>query len=383
MDIRGGGRLVQYRAGLPKPTIGYIPQLDGLRAIAVMLVMVWHWVPASHWDGGPQWGTLGVQLFFVLSGFLITGILLRARDDAGHEANLTAVVKSFYMRRFLRIFPLYYAVVIAITALDAYAARESFWFNITYTSNLYFFMRDSWYSNVSHFWSLAVEEQFYLVWPWVILYMPPRRLVGTVVGFVAVGVAAKMLLTVLLPSRQLVGILPFGAWDALGGGALLAVLVPGSPRWRTFVWWCGLGGSTLWIAVWAAGPTGIWQSTLAMVQEVASALVCVSVVGCLSVSPPVGVGHLMRFPPLVGIGIISYGIYILHVYVPILWRIGAQRAGLPEVWVSSPVLPVLCWFLVTIALAALSWFAYEKPLNRLKARFPYPRAADPDGVVSA
>jgi peptidoglycan/LPS O-acetylase OafA/YrhL len=142
--------------------VRYMPQLDGLRALAVAAVAWWHWAPPEYHFQIP-WGDLGVQLFFVLSGFLITAILWHGRSEyqrLGQRGFLT--LRRFYMRRFLRIFPLYYAVVLMTALIGIKSVRETFFWNIAYLSNFYLFLRGEWRGPISHFWSLAVEEQFYL-----------------------------------------------------------------------------------------------------------------------------------------------------------------------------------------------------------------------------
>src|SRR5262245_37077801 len=144
---------------------------------------------------GINWGATGVDLFFVLSGFLITGILLACRrplEDGLQSVGFTA--RRFYARRFLRIFPLYYAVLalasVALTLEPAILA--SLW---TYTFNLVGAWKGALSGRlISHFWSLAVEEQFYLVWPWVILLVPRRALVPLVCATIAVGPLSRWIL---------------------------------------------------------------------------------------------------------------------------------------------------------------------------------------------
>ena len=347
---------------------GRMAQLDGLRALAVGAVVFSHWVPRTC-HGGVAWGLLGVQLFFVLSGYLITGILLGARGDADDHAGRFNILKAFYVRRCLRIFPLYYAVVVAVTLAGIYGARETFWFNLTYTSNIRFFLINDWPSNVGHFWSLAVEEQFYLVWPWVVLFVPRLHLVPLVSGLVAVSVAAKIGLASLFPGNAFVPMLPFGAWDALGGGALMAFLGARSRTCTRFTWGCLGVGLPLWAAFWIR-PSLAAGAGAAQVRDIALVFICIWIVGRFAVMGTVGVGRVMRSPVLVGIGVVSYGLYILHPFMPILWRTVVKRLGLPEVWLGGPLGFAACLAMV-LGLASLSWLLYERPLNRLKDRFPY------------
>ena len=160
----------------PDTAAEHMPQLDALRALAFVGVAVSHWSP-NFLAGIVPWGT-GVQLFFVLSGFLITGILLRSRPaDLG--ISMPTALRVFYVRRCLRIFPLYYGVL-ALCLLFAIGPIATTWpWHVSYLSNL-FYARQGHASPVEdpflHLWSLSVEEQFYLLWPLVALVANRRAL---------------------------------------------------------------------------------------------------------------------------------------------------------------------------------------------------------------
>jgi len=188
------------------PDAGRVPALDGLRGIAILMVMLFHFVYLDPTRVlGPfgliglylRYGYTGVNLFFVLSGFLISGILLDAKSEPHYFRN-------FYARRILRIFPLYYGyLIVALVLGRAFSyygsttlrleAQSQVWL-WTYTSNLCEAFHQHYFDMFRHFWSLAVEEQFYLVWPVVILLAPRRRLTWICIGGVVVGPSARILL---------------------------------------------------------------------------------------------------------------------------------------------------------------------------------------------
>ncbi|MBD0321145.1 MAG: acyltransferase, partial [Gemmatimonadetes bacterium] len=193
---RESARMAAMAAANPLRLRGHLPALDGLRGVAVALVVLLHFtlfVPAgpveSFFSRGVGTGWMGVDLFFVLSGFLITGILYDSRDSP-------AYFRNFYARRSLRIFPLYYAYLFAIFAVlprvqagAAGPAEESariwVW---TYLSNV-LFARGGWEvmpGHTTHLWSLAVEEQFYLLWFAAVVMAPRRWLLPTIVGCLVV-----------------------------------------------------------------------------------------------------------------------------------------------------------------------------------------------------
>jgi len=151
----------------------YFPQLDGIRTLAVLMVIVSHWYRGSDLPLLYYGGAMGVGLFFVLSGFLITHILLgqQARFQEGGSEVKSAILKTFYIRRTLRIFPIYYLYVAALLMLGTGQAREIWAWLITYTYNFQLFLTNHWHSGyVEHLWSLAIEEQYYLIWPALLLF---------------------------------------------------------------------------------------------------------------------------------------------------------------------------------------------------------------------
>ncbi|MBI3883306.1 MAG: acyltransferase, partial [Sphingobacteriales bacterium] len=205
----------------------YIKQLDSIRAFAVICVVICHWVPINNiiqrltfWT----LGSIGVDMFFVLSGFLITKILFDSANKAeSGELTKLQVAKNFYIRRSLRIFPIYYLIIFFLlffqkqTGMDV---QSGLVYYLTYTSNFYFFHKGNW-DGISHLWSLAVEEQFYLIWPWLILFINRKYYLHIILSFIAVSVAAQY----FLADVKLSSVLTITCFDAFGLGALLAWVI--------------------------------------------------------------------------------------------------------------------------------------------------------------
>ena len=162
---------------------------------------------------GLPWGT-GVQLFFVISGFLITGILIdnKPLDDAPREAGLR-VWRSFYLRRALRIFPLFYLVIFGSLALGFDSIGSSWVWHTTYLSNGYYFLTNS-RDAFGHFWSLAVEEQFYLVWPFLVLLLSIRQLPKWIILTIIVAPVFRIVIMAATGNADL-SYLPISCLDAL------------------------------------------------------------------------------------------------------------------------------------------------------------------------
>src|SRR5260221_1974329 len=216
-----------------------LPGLDGLRALAILLVVP-HNFNLMITSGGAAYlfvvalhrGWIGVQLFFVLSGFLITGILLDARDAPNYY-------RSFFVRRGLRIFPLYYATLLVLfVLLPALGLLPSSFKRDPMVELSHWAYFSNWYSafhpgedSVSHFWSLAVEEQFYLLWPFVI----HRRSAEWVMRFCFAIAAASLSLRVAMLLTGTPGIYTFLATRmdalALGGAAAAAFRIPSAASW--------------------------------------------------------------------------------------------------------------------------------------------------------
>jgi len=214
-------------------------QLDAVRAFAVLGVVACHTfdVDRHPWF---DYGGKGVQLFFVISGFLITGILIDARRDATtSQQPMTGVLRSFYARRALRIFPVYLVTLALGAAFGVQGMREQFGWNVLYLSNWKIALDGEW-GTVTHIWSLAVEEQFYLVWPLVVLFAPRRLLPWAIGSMVAVGLVTRTVLTGFTDMwEDGVGILTPALLDSLGLGALLALLWRVAPAVDRIVTWIG------------------------------------------------------------------------------------------------------------------------------------------------
>ncbi|MDJ0864916.1 MAG: acyltransferase [Myxococcota bacterium] len=359
------------------PSASHRVQLDALRAFAVSAVMVAHYangvLPAVH--RALPWGQLGVQLFFVLSGFLITGILLRLRDevDARHFSRNSALLR-FYARRALRIFPVFYATLALIVWLDVEPARETAVWHATYLSNLYFSLRGATHGPVTHFWTLALEEQFYLLWPWLVLLAPRNRLGPWIAGAVALGLIWRAgALAAGVNTIAVQWLLP-GRIDNLALGALLAWAWHsgnGELRARLTHWGLWLGLPLAIAACLAHADYRRHPLTLSL-TPLAFGLLFTWLVDRAAVGFGGWTGRLLAFRPLVYLGRISYGLYLLHMFVPTFIHRFAPGSAIDPA--AHPLTSRAAAVPLSILLAAISWQAFEQPILRLKRRFPYATA---------
>lgn len=366
----------------------YMPQLDSLRAFAVLAVLLSHFVPEVNRYA--QIGGWGVRLFFVLSGFLITGILLRGKQmvETG-EQTTPGLLRSFYARRFLRLFPLLLATLTVTAVLDLGPVRETFFWHVTYLSNIYFALRGEWNGSVSHLWSLAVEEQFYLLWPWFILLLPRKRLIPGVLLLIASGPVFRLVAYRMGLWQDAIWILPFACVDTLGAGALLAIFCYRSgltavarSRLRTASLWAG-GLLLIFLVTLRHRSIGGWIGYPLM--DIALALLGTWLVAGAAVGFSGPAGKLLESKPLVYIGTISYGIYVNHLFLPEFTDRFSEKFGLPQLgslWSGEPFMLntatyAIALTLLSILTAALTWRFFERPINGLKRYFGYRAAPIP------
>jgi peptidoglycan/LPS O-acetylase OafA/YrhL len=366
------------------------PALDGLRAIAFLMVFMQHYLFLP-------WGWTGVNIFFVLSGFLITGILLDTRDTPFR-------VRNFYIRRTLRIFPLYYGIFIVLLLSTPFMHWHwsALWLAWPlYLGNFLRFLSPA--SGVAgstlqriadaqpfnghgstlylgHLWSLCVEEQFYLIWPWIIFSIRSRRALKWIcISVIVIAPIARVLAAHLAPAwmigRELTyRFTPFQL-DSLLLGALLAILWRTVDRERLVHAGQWLLIPLLACAVFYLATTvhsrnfhayvyPSWALTLGLsfINFFAASLILC----CLRTSN--WVARALQWSPLRWLGHISYGAYIFH--DAIHPRIAHITAHIPSTWVhthfelamASLALPV------TIIMAMLSFYFFEKPFLNLKEK---------------
>ncbi len=349
----------------------YQRQLDSLRAFAVFAVILSHLAP--HATETLPLGELGVRLFFVLSGFLITRILLHCRALIADGARAVSVVGRFYARRFLRIAPVYYGVLLIMWVLAIPEARDSLPWHLAYLSNVYFARLGEWHGATSPFWSLAVEEQFYLVWPMVVLFQPLRRVNAILLLVIAIGPLFRLVGLWNGWSPVTIIVLPFGAADSLALGALLASASQADPRTRARLTTLGRRVGPVAFALVALGALHVTSGGVlrgAMFATLWSLWFVWLIAGAVDGFQG-RFGALLSMPALVYLGRISYALYLFHSLAPRivkwLWTGLASASAYPPnalIGVGAPMV-------VTVLLAGLSWTFYEGPLNRLKSRIPY------------
>ena len=371
--IKNRGRQMPGSATAPIQIKDYIPQFDSIRAIAVLLVIIHHWIPEKSILNFLPNGPIGVNTFFVLSGFLITGILIKGKKEAEElRIKKVNVFRNFYIRRSLRIFPIYYLLLLVLFLLDDPAIKENGAWYYTYSSNFLFYLQQDFPARVAHLWSLAVEEQFYLVWPFLVIFTPKKLLPYCITAFFIIGVSMNF---VFKSASWWMDILTPSCFDAFAIGALLSWLINYrsdliarlQPAFRSIVL-----VAFLFFAGELAGMS-IFPS-----RTIHSVLAVMAIYYSLFRKNNIVVNFILNNKWLIRIGKISYGIYLYHLFVPELWEyiINQLNAGgidlffnheMPE-WLKPAWLFIQEFFFLLL-IASVSWKFIEKPINNLKDSF--------------
>ena len=379
----------------------YIPTLDGLRAIAILWVIVHNAgiEKLLHNDLAitkvvvlfTNIGWLGVQLFFVLSGFLITGILL---DGKAHKRQ--GLFKRFYIRRFLRIFPIYYCFLFGVMLVGLLSSVIPGWAEAAYRHmGWYLVYLNNWVQpfqdiGFGHFWSLAVEEQFYLLWPMVIVLIPFGRLYWVCAALVIMSPLFRFWVMGLGLDSEVVSdmayVLTPARLDALTIGAMLAIALrdPGRCRWvqdNALKVLLLFGGYMLMVLGLLRDYASTGNGIAFLNQTMAAVVFAAMLYYALGLHPENRLnGAYRRFlclPWMRAIGKYSYAIYIFHkpVATALHESYGADFHQRLAGWSGVTKLSVFLGdaalvFVISFALAWMSWRLIEQPFLNLKRKVP-------------
>jgi peptidoglycan/LPS O-acetylase OafA/YrhL len=348
----------------------YLPPLDGVRATAAFMVMFFHFFQNGYYQDSALllvqkfafWGQTGVSLFFVLSGFLITRILFYAKTGRHY-------FKNFFIRRSLRIFPLYFFYLILFYFISPLIIQTR-WSSFQEQWYFWFYLQDfsltfHWPSfGPMHFWSLAIEEHFYLFWPILVYYTPKYHLKKVIITLLLIAPLCRYLLA---DNGYETFYFTFARMDELSLGALLALLESqnalNSNNKKTFL----LGGlltGVFTVILWTFffGKSNLW---IQVVKYDLIALVYFFGLGYVILAQPQS--WLYRFfshPMMTFLGSISYGLYVYHaISFPII-----KRSFLSQ---YPTIIGLSCAFGLTVLISWISYRLMEKPIMSFKNKFLY------------
>lgn len=342
----------------------YLPALDGVRAVAIVFVILFHF-------GWVDWGWMGVSIFFVLSGYLITRQLLATKHWPWRR-----YLSNFYARRFWRIFPLYYGFLGVVTLVYVVRHQPSGFapvapYLFTYTLNVAAWVNTPIPDYFAHLWSLAVEEQFYLVWPVLVYVLSPKIFNLFLAAIICVSPLARLGALVFLPglgydaahTASLIYYTPLSQFEGFAWGALVA-----GREWPRLsqprrVLYAGLG------VMLALGLLTGWGYAVHLPHHAQavwgySLIYGLAALMVLSESRGQKVARWLEWPWVRRIGKISYGLYILHLPVLVLFRKAFQFV---DPFTLAGVITFPIYLIVLVGLCELSYRLWEQPWLRWHA----------------
>lgn len=352
----------------------HIIQLDGLRFYAVLMVMIAHWLQ-WHWQSDFLLSlpfTNGVILFFVLSGFLISRILLENRKKyVENKKQLQKLYLNFYIRRILRIVPLYYAVVIGLTILDYKNSVELFPWLVTYTLNIHQALHNTFVGDFSHFWSLSVEEQFYIFWPFLILLKGSFRRSKLFVILILISLISRICFYAFSAHWMWISYFTLNCLYSFGIGALLAYWIverKAIVALLTNKWMLPLA-TAVYILFFLIQYKLHFDWYKHIFEEFMFASLAALIILKAFNNGFTGVfKFLLENKFVVYSGIISYGLYVYHLFIP---QLGYYVLTFLGIHIENAYLLFSIYYSLTLIVATMSWYAFEKPINNFKIRFPY------------
>lgn len=370
----------------------YISGLDGLRAIAVTWVFFFHATPTLNWHSDSlaakgltffsNTGWIGVQIFFALSGFLITNILI---DGIGQRHQL----KNFFIRRSLRIFPLYFSVLIALFIITPYFLQTPYWLTgaIEHQVSWWLYL-SNWAvpfvnsGGVTHLWSLAIEEQFYLLWPFIIIFTTQRTILKITVFMIISAPLFRAGFYYSMPdtldgisdiARRSAYYFSVCRWDAIAFGALLSLSLRRESWKKQIQQWIlpitGLSISFIIISTLLAHSfRGVSSGVGLLNQTVVSILSFIILFLVVNKRYP-SLNRLLDNNILKSIGKHSYAIYLFHLPIILLWKSYfpdklTELSGLSLALQLS--FHLIAIFFITYIAAKISWTLLEHPFLKLK-----------------
>lgn len=365
----------------------YFTQLDGIRFVAVALVLFDHWLAEKN---VLPLGHLGVTMFFVLSGFLITRILIESKlkDDKIGRSHWFSV-KQFIIRRSIRIFPIYFLAIFALYIFDVPPVRDTVFWCLGYATNFYIAIHQHWMGTIDHLWSLAVEEQYYLIFPYLILFLPKKHYLKVLVGMVLLSISLRIFFYLQGSNWVIQYVLMPTCLDCFGLGGLMAyyftfhkeaIFEKLANTWLVLLSF-GVYAFSVYYTLHQQSITHLsHQFGTVVLERFVSALFCFFFIA-KAVSGYQNFGKSFLENPVVSyFGRISYGIYLYHNFIynyyhtpqtSIILRVLHKIQRIIPAVSSNVSFELFYYFIITIVVASLSWFLVEKPINHLKKYFTY------------
>jgi peptidoglycan/LPS O-acetylase OafA/YrhL len=360
----------------------FYPRIEGFRGLAVLLVLISHWIIIQYF---PKFsfldlGFLGVNFFFVLSGFLITEILL---IEIYNREKPIQIIKNFFAKRTLRIFPIYYLTILVLAIFNIGQSANLLPWTLTYSLNI----GENWFGvheqMFMHIWSLCVEEQFYLIWPFILLVTKNTKHFSLIVMIIAISILFKFIIFSLdfNNSQKVIHSNLIAAMDALAVGGLLAYLKCFDKQtWTRFSNVPQYFIVLLLLVFWAISLASDQLPIVFLVfGRVLSAIIgAIIITKAIKVENSL-VSKFLSMKSLKFLGKISYGVYLYHWILSFLlydffssiWEsINFESFGIFGILKYHKYAgSFIFFFITTFFVATLSFYVIEKPLLKLKRYF--------------
>jgi len=344
----------------------YRPQLDSIRGLAILAMVVYHWSsPGYRFD---PLANMGLKAIFILSGFFLTITLFK---NCSATAPVIVKVRScctFYIRRFLRLSPLYYSVLLFAVLVGITSVRSSWPWHFSYLSNGYFFIIQSWHDETSHLWFIAIIMQLSLFWPILICFLSREGLIKTVIGLVCFSALFRYAVPLLVPDLKMLSVLPFMHMDSFGLGSLLGCVLSDRKRLQMLLrmaFWC--------IPLYVVLEVALWYGSKSHLVAVGCNETKILVLTLLIFHAFKGFGGLtggvLESPILRYLGKISYGLYLFHTFSGILVNALKPLLSIPLPQYSLTTFFIRTFF--TFSMAVIFYHLIEKPAGRLRHSFQY------------
>ena len=339
-------------------------QIDTLRAFSIIMVILTHWLPNTGFGYVPPL-THGVDMFFTISGFLITYLFFI--DKEKYADTKGKVVVNFYIRRLLRIFPIYYLFLFFFIFLNK-TLHLWIWnegngiYYLSYTSNILFFLKGDQSTELQHTWSLCVEEQFYIIWPLFLILIPKRQTLYFLVFVYLVGIVSNIFWT-----NNNIRALPLGNFHTLGIGALLAYIVFYHKSGSLYIEFLQRYSFLAFIVAFTALCVVLYAHfSNNFMKPLLISLSSFFILFTAYNGNTKLLGPVLNSKPLQYIGKLSYGIYLYHKPLPSFIKIACLQLHLE---LPPPFLYFTLCLAILIPVVLVSYYFIEKPILKLKTKF--------------
>ncbi len=336
----------------------YVPQIDALRALAVLIVLFSHYLRDAAISNMHYFGRFGVDLFFVISGFLLTAILVKQK--AKNIPKIT-ILKGFFVKRSLRLWPAYFGFLVFLLILSYLTGfwvskPNDLWYYFTYTINFNFFWEGYKSPSLNHIWSLCVEEQFYLFLPFVILFFNRRLqiIICSVLFFLS-----PFILTLYPQAIQRVMV--YSNLHTLCGGVLLAIM------YKTKYMRFSIQYASIFFFISLIVALISYMRPNIFIYETSVALACMFLLLWAVNGFPESISRLCNHNMVLYIGKISYGLYLYHRFLPHFLKPIMRRLDLN----LPPIVLLTLFFILVGGMSVISFEYYEKFFLKLKRKFDY------------